>query len=354
VPIEIQCPGCQKKLKVAEKFAGKKAKCPGCQGVLEIPALEAAGEEAAAEAAAPQPSKTPEKTPTKTTEAPSKTPAKTPAKAVETPSKTPAPKQPATKPSPTKTAPAKAAPLSKDEWFMQTEDGEQYGPVTRAELDDWVEEGRLDATCQVLCEGWEQWKWAEEVFPQLAGGEAEAAVEDEPAAPAIAVDTGAKGIAINPYASPRAGGEVEPSEAGGITRGTRRALAETRPWVLFLSILGFIGAGLSALAGISWLFLAMAAIATIGAVGAILLFMALVTLGAAGLYGFASYHLFTYSGSIDRFLRSSAPGDLERAMMAQKSFWKLVGIVTAAILGLYLVLLMAMFAMGGLGALMVR
>jgi hypothetical protein len=50
---------------------------------------------------------------------------------------------------------------------MRTPDGRQYGPVSRLELDAWFGEGRIDADCQILCEGWNQWKWASDVYPQL-------------------------------------------------------------------------------------------------------------------------------------------------------------------------------------------
>ena len=38
--IVIVCPGCQARLNVEEKHAGKAAKCPRCQGVIQVPAVE--------------------------------------------------------------------------------------------------------------------------------------------------------------------------------------------------------------------------------------------------------------------------------------------------------------------------
>jgi hypothetical protein len=61
-------------------------------------------------------------------------------------------------------------------WYMRTPDEEQYGPVKRQDLDQWVGEGRVDSECQILCDGWEQWKWASDVYPQLL---AAAAQQDE-------------------------------------------------------------------------------------------------------------------------------------------------------------------------------
>lgn len=36
----IDCPTCNRTLRVADKFAGKKVKCPGCGGVLQVPSEE--------------------------------------------------------------------------------------------------------------------------------------------------------------------------------------------------------------------------------------------------------------------------------------------------------------------------
>ena len=36
--IEFKCQGCEKKLRVPDEFAGRKAKCPNCQTILQVPA----------------------------------------------------------------------------------------------------------------------------------------------------------------------------------------------------------------------------------------------------------------------------------------------------------------------------
>ncbi len=53
-------------------------------------------------------------------------------------------------------------------WMVRTEDGRLYGPVSRMELEQWVNEGRVSAQCHVAPEGTEQWVWAAELLPQLA------------------------------------------------------------------------------------------------------------------------------------------------------------------------------------------
>lgn len=45
MPIEFRCNQCQKKLRVADAHAGKRAKCPNCQTILRVPKFEPAVEE---------------------------------------------------------------------------------------------------------------------------------------------------------------------------------------------------------------------------------------------------------------------------------------------------------------------
>jgi TM2 domain-containing membrane protein YozV len=52
-------------------------------------------------------------------------------------------------------------------WYVKTDDGEDYGPVSRRELDQWASEGRLNADCQLLKDGSEQWQWATDLYPAL-------------------------------------------------------------------------------------------------------------------------------------------------------------------------------------------
>jgi hypothetical protein len=52
-------------------------------------------------------------------------------------------------------------------WRMRLPNGDQYGPVSRSELDAWVAEGRVTGACQLLCEGSNRWRWAGEIYPEL-------------------------------------------------------------------------------------------------------------------------------------------------------------------------------------------
>ena len=111
MPIEISCTSCSKRLRVPDTAAGKRVKCPQCQTILSVPAAETAGASAGG---------------------------------------------------------------GGDNYHLKTEDGQTFGPVPKKELDEWLQEGRITAECQLLKDGGDQWQWASDVYPQLAGGGAAA------------------------------------------------------------------------------------------------------------------------------------------------------------------------------------
>ena len=138
----------------------------------------------------------------------------------------------------------------------------------------------------------------------------------------------------NPYASPTTLpesdlGEPAPDEAQNLTPGIRQAMSQTRPWVLFLSVLGFVAGALMAFA-----FLGM----TVGAVLTQELFMVVpaVMYGlTAGFYLVSAYYLLLYGVRIGTFRMTHRVADLEAALLAQRSFWRLVGVLAAIGLALF-------------------
>lgn len=122
MPIELRCTECQRRLRVRDEIAGKRIKCPSCQAILRVPET-AAGPLEPASSHAPAPAVPP---------------------------------------------PDSDAPAASDAWHLKTADGATYGPVPRRELDTWFQEGRVDASCQVLEAGARSWRWASDVYPQLA------------------------------------------------------------------------------------------------------------------------------------------------------------------------------------------
>ena len=92
-------------MKVSDEHAGKKARCPNCQAIMQIPG---------GSSAANQPAETPE------------------------------------------------------HWSVRSAEGQTYGPVTYPQLQAWVRDGRVDAQSQLLKQGDTQWRWASDLFPELA------------------------------------------------------------------------------------------------------------------------------------------------------------------------------------------
>ena len=119
----------------------------------------------------------------------------------------------------------------------------------------------------------------------------------------------------------------------GITNGIIQQLKKTRPWVLLLSILGFIGTAFMALATVM-IFLGGGSMLQMagGPNGAAMPAGAMMGVGFMYLlitlfYFFSSLYLFKYAGSIKRVIATGSTQDLELALKSQASFWKLVGIL---------------------------
>ncbi len=122
-----------------------------------------------------------------------------------------------------------------------------------------------------------------------------------------------------------------------VTRLMAQYLLATRPWVLFLSIMGFIGCGLMVLAGLGMMVFGglvgkqpAGFPLPMGAFGLICLVM-------AALYAAPAWLLFSYASAIKRYRHSGSSRAMEAALASQKSFWKFVGIVTIVVLAIYLV-----------------
>jgi len=59
-------------------------------------------------------------------------------------------------------------PPPSEQWHVRTADGQQFGPITKNQLDLWVAEQRVNAKCQLWQVGSSSWKPVTEVYPALA------------------------------------------------------------------------------------------------------------------------------------------------------------------------------------------
>ncbi len=308
MPIDIQCNQCKKRFRVPDKFGGRRIKCPNCEDAIEVRGEDAAEEGSGKAAADEKP-------------AVGSGAGSTPAIA-EKPA--PADSSVRTVREPDQEAEAEAEAEDEGQWYMQTDDGEQYGPVDREELNAWVAEGRIDGTCQLLCDGWDQWKWADELFPELAE---EGSTEDHP----IMV-RGDSGKAMAPVLAGRSAPRLKARAAAAPAGGLEGTLAQTRPWVLLMAFLWFAVAGLGAMGGLVMLVVSLATLS----VPTIL--VALVVLASYGLVGWPAYHLLVYAQRIATYVARSGTAELEQAMAAQRSFWRAAGIMALAAIGAWLLM----------------
>ncbi len=133
MPIETICQGCARKLRVPDEHAGKKARCPQCGMIYVVPG---------------------------SVDARSPSPVENQQFFQETAY---ARQWDAVQP------PQDAEQQGPDRWQVRTPDGRVYGPVPRAELDQWYAEGRIPAAAQLRRESATQWQTAAEIYPGLSG-----------------------------------------------------------------------------------------------------------------------------------------------------------------------------------------
>ncbi len=125
-------------------------------------------------------------------------------------------------------------------------------------------------------------------------------------------------------------------------------LLATRPWVLFLSILGFIGCGLMVVGALSMMGMGGRPRGLFrpppDAPGLIHLVMAglpgLIHLVMAGLSAATAWLLFKYAAAIKASRYSGSSGYMELALRRQKSFWRFMGIMTIVVMAIYLALVL--------------
>jgi hypothetical protein len=166
MPLDVTCLHCQRIFQLPPEHAGQLALCPHCSKDIRIPSR--AGRAPTAAAAEREDSRW--KTPTAN-------------------------------------------------WYVQSDDGKQYGPISRDLLQVWYEEGRITADCQVLQKGFGRWQWATELFPELdetAASKPPGPVEINPAQPrrtetrAAPTQSTTQILALSPSDFPTAGSGLRP------------------------------------------------------------------------------------------------------------------------------------------------
>ena len=164
-------------------------------------------------------------------------------------------------------------------------------------------------------------------------------------------------MSIDPYSSPAAPvfPSSPPSETA-LVQGVLKQLAGTKPWVRFISVLMFIGAGLLLIVAVVMLFVGGTIFqnANLGAYGAGMgIGMAVAYALFAFIYVYPALKLWKYASRIGGLLLSNSLLDLDDVLNEQRAFWKFIGVMMLLMLILYAVIavfgIIAMVA-GGMAA----
>lgn len=147
------------------------------------------------------------------------------------------------------------------------------------------------------------------------------------------------------YRPPQADLTAAPAAEAGLTRRMVELLSQTRPWVLLIAIMGFVVTGLMVLGGLG---LAVAVAVSdfepqFLAIGVLYVFIALI-------YFFPCLFLLRFAGAIRKLGYGGGAAAMEEALERQYSFWRLIGILTLAVIAIYVLILVIAIVVAAFGA----
>lgn len=229
--------------------------------------------------------------------------------------------------------------------YLVNRDGQELGSFELHQIKDGLQDGQFRAGDWGWQEGMAEWQ----SLSKLAGAPAGAsAPRPQTALPA---PSAAKPAAINPYASPgtqSVGADGSPIVGGRVPQEVVTELAGTKPWIILISVLMWIGCGImlvalainlvGALDGATALAKNNMAGAGVGGMLGIL-FVGVLT---ALLVLYPTLKLTKFASNIGRLVASQSYADLTNALREQRRFWKFYGILIVIYLGVLFTL--AVFA----------
>ncbi len=148
----------------------------------------------------------------------------------------------------------------------------------------------------------------------------------------------------NPYATPTANpyGSSSSLSADAVSPGTIAALAGTKPWVRFMSVMMWIGVGFMVLAGIMMATVMngiMAATQPNNPFGKSFgLLMGLLYIVMSFLYIYPALKLGNFASRIKDLMNSRSVSDLDAALNQQRQFWKFLGVMMIVLFSLYILI----------------
>jgi hypothetical protein len=244
------------------------------------------------------------------------------------------------------------------QWYY-AKDGNQNGPYGSDDMLLAIKTGEIAAQDLVWKDGMPDWKKVKDV-PELAAA-MRPTQKPTAAAPAPVAQPTHPQPATQPTYQPQ-GQPLQYQQAyspSGQLMFTPRAmemLRQTKPWVRFLAIMGFIITGFVVLAALVMLILGLGGMASGGrgggAAAGVGVLMALLYVLVAALYFFPSMFLNRYASHINALLSNRREDTLEAALAAQKAFWRLVGIIVLVVVCIYVGIIVIAIVLGGIGAFM--
>lgn len=143
------CSHCSVKLTISSELIGREVRCPECEYVF-VTKLDSDAETAFKQPGSQQGAQTTSKENPKTRNT----------------EKKPYTRKPESRPIETTTEAEHSESETISLWQLRVPEGTQYGPVPKQTLDGWVEEGRVDESCEVF-DGRTVWQPAIDVYPEL-------------------------------------------------------------------------------------------------------------------------------------------------------------------------------------------
>lgn len=137
-----------------------------------------------------------------------------------------------------------------------------------------------------------------------------------------------------------------------VTFAAQQALRTSANWGIFLAIMGFIGIGFMALAGIGMVVASFVGNLPGGPEISSIGFIAIFYLILAAIYFFPVFYLWKFCQTTKQALISQSSDQLEIALVNQAKMYKWSGIMVIAVIGLYIVFIigMVLFGVSGAGA----
>lgn len=191
-------------------------------------------------------------------------------------------------------------------WYVRTPEGEEFGPVDRKEMEDWLEEGRLDEECAVRADDWKHWQRAHFVFPDLQI-QAQRIKAEKFAVPGI-TDEQASTL------DDKAFGKQLDRQIPGL----RRVCQETGRWNRTTAIVGFLLSGVIAILAV---FVIVSGLTNADAGHLIGIGLTLLV-GSSALILWPAWQLLQYANALATFVEKDDAVTLQRAMESQLALWK--------------------------------